>query len=154
MNKTEFLKTLKAERARLEEELAVLSEARLIERPAPDAWSIKDNLAHLTFWEQYMLNNIRRAVNEAAAPEWMTDEEETLTNARVFTDNWDRPLADVLADMRRSLADVIAQVESLSEAYLTDPNRFAWREGVPLWTYIADEAYGEHYHEHLGQRLA
>lgn len=153
MNKTEFLKTLKAERARLEEKLAALSEARLIERSAPDAWSIKDNLAHLTFWEQYMLNNIRRAVNEAA-PEWMTDEEETRTNAQVFTDNQDRPLADVLADMRRSLADVIAQVESLSEADLTDPNRFAWLKGAPLWTYVADETYGEHYHEHLGQRLA
>lgn len=154
MNKTEFLKTLKVERARLEEKLAALSEARLIERSAPDAWSIKDNLAHLTICEQYMLNNIRRVVNEAVAPEWMTDEEETLANARVFTDNKDRPLADVLADMRRSLADVIAQVESLSEADLTDPNRFAWLKGAALWTYIADETYDEHYHEHLGQRLA
>jgi hypothetical protein len=151
MNKAKFLQTLRAERDTLEKKLAGLSQAQLIERRSPDEWSIKDNLAHLTFWEQSMLDKVRRAVAANETPQWVTDEEETRLNAQIFTDNRDRPLNDILADMRRSFGEVIAQVESLSETDLTDPNRFAWLKGDPLWKYIADEAYAEHYHEHLKQ---
>jgi hypothetical protein len=153
MTKSEFLAQLRAARARLDERLARLSQAELTAR-APDAWSIKDNLAHLTFWEQYMLDQVRRCAVGAAAPQWMSNEEEAATNARLLRDNWDRPLAEVLADMRRSLDDVIAQVAALSEADLTDPARFAWLNGKPLWTYIENESFGEHYHEHLRALMA
>ncbi|MGH2524408.1 MAG: DinB family protein, partial [Anaerolineales bacterium] len=129
MNKTEFLNTLRAERKRFDDRLAGLSEEQLARRASPEAWSIKDNLAHLTNCEQYMLNNIRRALERGEAPRWMNDEEETRSNAQIWTDNRDRPLAEVLADMRRSLSDVINLVESFSEADLTDPNRFDWLKG-------------------------
>jgi len=151
MTKIEFLDTLRAERARIETALGKQTEAQLIHRAAPDQWSLKDTLAHLTYWEQYMLERVQRALL-GETPRWVTDEEET-ENAHVFERNKERPLARVLADMRRSLADVLEQVESMSDPDLTDPNRFAWMKGKPLWSYIANEAYGEHYHDHLQQLL-
>ena len=154
MNKSEFLHTLQAERQRLEDKLAGLSEAQLTRHEAPEAWSIKDHLAHLTYWEQYMLDKIRRAVDQGETPQWVTDEEETNINARVYAENQGRPVKDVLAGMRRSLAQVVEQVQALSEEDLTDPNRFAWMKGVPLCKYIADEAYDEHYREHLKDLFA
>ena len=151
MTKIEFLDTLRAERARIEAALGKQTEAQLIYRAAPDQWSLKDTLAHLTYFEQYMLERVQRALL-GETPRWVTDEEET-ENARVFERNKERPLVRVLADMHLSLADVLEQVESMSEADLTDPNRFAWMKGKPLWSYIANEAYGEHYHDHLQQLL-
>ncbi len=148
MTKIEFLDTLRAERARIEAALGKQTETQLTHRAAPDQWSLKDTLAHLTYWEQYMLERVQRALL-GETPRWVTDEEEPEVNARVFERNKERPLAEVLADLHRSLAEVLEQVESMSEADLTDPNRFAWMKGKPLWSYIANEAYGEHYHDHL-----
>jgi hypothetical protein len=149
MTKSEFIQTYRDKRAELDAALSKLSEDELTRRDSADSWSIKDNLAHLTFWEQFMLNNVRQAVRHDIAPTWMNDVEETETNARILRDNWDRPLADLLAEMRQSLAETLAELETLSEDDLFNPNRFAWLRGKPLWTYIANEGYGEHYHEHL-----
>jgi hypothetical protein len=149
MNKTEFLATLTSERAQLDEQLARLSDEQLSKQPAPDAWSIKQNLAHLVYWEQVMLEKVRAAVEKGETPQWINEEEETRLNAEIAEASRDRPAGEILAEMRQSLRQVIAQVEALSEADLTDPNRFPWRQGQPLWEYIAAEAYGEHYHEHL-----
>lgn len=148
MTKTEFLQTYRDKRAELDAALAKLSEDELTHRAA-DSWSIKDNLAHLTFWEQFMLNNVRQAVRHDISPKWMNDVEETETNARILRDNWDRPLAAILAEMRQSLAETLAELETLAEEDLTNPNRFAWLKGRTLWSYIGQEGYGEHYHEHL-----
>lgn len=150
MTKSEFLATLKAERARIDGRLAQMTEAQLTERAAPGTWSVKDNLAHLAYWERYMLERVRRALGQGEVPDWVDDEEERRLNAQVFEDNQDRPLAEVLEEMRQSFHQVVAQVEALSEADLTDIKRFTWLNGGPLWKYIADETYAEHYHEHLG----
>ena len=154
MNKTEFLEALRAERARLDRKLARLSEAQLTERAAPDTWSIKDNLAHLTYWEQYMLDKVRRAMEAGETPKWVTSEQETAINAQLFADNRERPLAEVLAAMRRSFEQVVGQVQALSDEDLTDPARFAWMKKEPLWKYIEAECCGEHCEEHLGKLLA
>jgi hypothetical protein len=145
---------LKTERARFDRQLSQMTEAELTARSAPEAWSIKDSLAHLVHWEQYMLERVRRAVDQGEAPQRMADEEEkrlieNAENAEVFEDNKDRPLADILHAMRRSYEQIVAQVEALPESDLIDPRRFAWLNGDPLWKYIANESYAEHYHEHL-----
>ncbi|GAB4577889.1 MAG: hypothetical protein Fur0022_06210 [Anaerolineales bacterium] len=149
MDKTTFLTTLKTERAHLDQKLTGLTTAQLDTSPAPGEWSLKQNLAHLTFWEQFMLNNIRRWLETGETPTWMDNDEETRTNAQILEDSQSRPAEDVLADMRRSLAEVIALVESLPENVLTDPHHVPWVNGRPLWTYIQNEAFGEHFEEHL-----
>lgn len=148
MTKAEFINTLRVERAKLDSTLAALTPRQLTRRVTPEAWSIKDHLAHLTYWEQYMLQRVRQALL-GESPKWVSTEEETEINAQVFERNRSRSLALVLADMHRSLADTLELVESLSEADLTNPRRFAWMRRKPLYTYIANEGYGEHYHDHL-----
>lgn len=148
-DKPEFLNKMQAAQERLEERLAGLSDEQLTERPAPDAWSLREALQHLTYWEQYMLNVVRRAVEANESPQWVTNEEETAINAQILAEANERPLRDALADFRRSSQDVKALVESLPEDVLTDPNRFAWLKGQALWAYIANESFGEHREEHL-----
>ena len=148
MTKAEFINALRVERAKLDSALAALTHRQLTRRASPEAWSIKDHLAHLTYWEQYMLQRIRQALL-GETPKWVSDEEETEINAQVFERNRSRSFARVLADRHRSFADILDLVESLSEDDLTNSRRFAWRKGQPLWQYIADEGYAEHYHDHL-----
>jgi hypothetical protein len=148
MNKAEFLAKLQAERAWIDQKLAGLTPAQLDTRPAPDAWSLKQTLAHLTFWEQFMLNNIRLWLETGETPTWMDDTEETSTNAQILEDSRNRPVEEVLAEMSGSLKEVVALIESLPENALTDPNHVPWANG-PLWTYIENESFGEHFQEHL-----
>ena len=148
MTKVEFINSLRVERAKLDSALAALTPRQLTQRASSGAWSVKDHLAHLTYWEQYMLQRIRQALL-GEAPKWISDEEETEINAQVFERNRSRSLVSILADRHRSFADILDLVESLSEDDLTNPRRFAWRKGQPLWQYIADEGYAEHYHDHL-----
>jgi uncharacterized damage-inducible protein DinB len=150
-NKQEFLNRMQEAQDQLEAKLAGLSDEQLTQRPAPDAWSLRDTLQHLTYWEQYMLNIVRRAVEANEPPQWVTNEEETAINAQLLVEANQRPPQDVLADFRRSSQEVKALVESLPEDVLTDSNRFAWLKGQPLWTYIANESFGEHREEHLHQ---
>lgn len=149
MNKQAFLNELRAAQEEVESRLAGLSEAQLTELPSPDAWSLRETLHHLTYWEQYMINIVRRAVEVGASPQWVTNEEETAINAQILTEANERPPHEIVDNFRRSTEEVIALVESLPEDLLADPNRFAWLNGKPLWTYIANESYGEHREEHL-----
>ena len=151
MNKQQLIENIQSHRARLEERLEGMSAEELMARPSPKAWSVKDALAHLVYWEQYMLGNIRLALEKGEAPQWVNQIEENRLNDQIFNDNRDRPLNDIMEDWHRSQDAVIRQVEALSEEQLTDPNAFDWMNGQPLSKYIADEAFGEHYEEHLGR---
>ena len=154
MNKVEFLDTIRSKRARLEENLAKLSEEELTRRTTPGSWSIKDGLAHLTFYEQHMLSHVRRALKHTLEINKVTNAERTARNAQIYERNEDRPLADVIAEMQNSFAEVIALVETVPETILTDPTYFAFLNGMPLWQYILDETSGAHYEEHLGALMA
>lgn len=153
MNKAEFLMLLRSKRAGLEENLARLSAKILVTRSTPDSWSIKDALAHLTYYEQHMLNNVRQSMENGTEISGVTLEEQTTRNAQIFANNWDKPLAEVLTEMRGSFAQVTAYVETIPEDILLDPDHFAWLNGMPLWQYILDETSGEHYEEHLGSLM-
>lgn len=153
MNKQKFLNELRAAQEEVERRLAGLREEQLTERPSPDAWSLRETLYHLTYWEQYMINVVRRAVEAGAAPQWVTNDEETAINAQILTEANEWPPQEMLDGFRRSSEEVIALVESIAEDVLMDPNRFAWLNGKPLWTYIANESYGEHREEHLQRRV-
>lgn len=53
----------------------------------------------------------------------------------------------MLADFQDSYQQSLKAVEALSEEDLTDPNRFDWREGEPLWVMVAANTFW-HYKEH------
>ena len=68
-------------------------------------------------------------------------------NARDFEANHDRPLADVIAESKRSYGDLRTIVERLSDEDLTQPRRWEWTRGHPLIAFVSDNA-DSHYREH------
>ncbi|HBE24507.1 MAG TPA: hypothetical protein DDW33_02320 [Ktedonobacter sp.] len=126
--------------------LAPLSEEQMITPNVNGAWSIKDNIAHLTSWQSYVLRQLQGVMTGKEPPEFLpglsTEDEE---NEHFYQENKDRPLSEVLAAFRVSYQRVLASVQSMSEETLNAP--FPWEEGRIVWTFIAGNTY-EHYQEH------
>ena len=120
----------------------------------PDAggWSIKDNLAHLTAWEQFMLLHYLQGhpPHEAMQIDAATMErlDENGTNAVLFERNRLRPVANVLDGLRRSHEQVVAFLEQMSFSDLMKPRFPDDPQARPLIGWVIGNTY-EHYQEHL-----
>jgi hypothetical protein len=127
--------------------------AKMEEPGVNDGWSIKDEIAHLTFWNQTLVTRLEAAAagidpDTAVFPK--SKEEIDAWNARRFAESKTLPLDAILNEYSNTFAAVIAGVEALPEADLFDASRFAWTEGQPLERSVAGEIY-EHYPEHIEQ---
>jgi hypothetical protein len=145
MNKDDLLQAIHECHDAIEACCAAATEAQLTCCPGPQTdWSIKDLIAHLTYWEQDML---ARVGSDALGV--VPDSEVDAVNARVYETNKDRPLAAIQADFRRSLEQIDALVGGLSDADLNSTERMPLPNQIPLWQYIADETYEHYRDDHL-----
>ncbi len=126
--------------------LTSLNEEQLTIPTVNDSWTIKDNIAHLTAWQSYLLNQLQGLIDGKQPPEFMPGLSEDEINEGFYEENKERPLAEVIADFHLSYQRVLADVESMSEETLNAP--FPWRkDGSAVWGLIAGNTY-EHYEEH------
>ncbi len=151
--KSSLLTQIRAARAELESALAGLTPAQIESRPEPQAWSVKDTLAHIALWEQmlvrYQLPGQRGHEGYTIAgvhiPEFDVDD----INGR-FQAAWrDRPLAEVQALFARSHQETLAAIEACPETRLAATRRYPDEPGdYPVVEVILSETV-EHYLEHL-----
>jgi len=152
MDKAELLRRVHEGRARLEAALAEVPREQWTEPQLDNGWSFKDLMAHIGFWERHVhriLTTLQRDATLDPAYEATIDE----LNARVFRENRDRPLDEILRDERQAYEDVLALIETAPDADLFDPHRFTWTNGRPFVDWIEGNTYG-HYEEHLEQLAA
>lgn len=147
-SKAELRSRIEAGYRQFEAILAPLTEEQMTTIPINGDWTIKDNLAHLTVWQDYLLTRLQAVINRQHPPEFfpasLTTEDEQ--NEYFYQKNKDRPLSEVLADFRASYQRVLATIQAMSEESLTAP--VPWKEGGdPLWPSIVGNTYG-HYEEH------
>jgi len=114
-------------------------------------WSIKDNLAHLAAWEEFMrLHHLRdlpphevMGIDEATFKRG--DENEL--NEILFQRNKNRSASDILVELHRTHEQVLADLERTSfenlmkQHYADDP------KARPLMCWVIYNTY-EHYQEH------
>ena len=145
MNKSEWLDTLQTERAQWEALLAQVGEARMTQPGAAGEWSVKDVIAHVTWFEREMVG-VLRARALVGSDLWNLSRDER--NAAIYEQNRDRGLGDVLAESRAVFDQLLAGMQSLAEEDLHDPLRFAEMpaDWAP-WQVIAGNSY-EHYRQH------
>lgn len=136
--KQELLRLIHTEHDALDDLIVSLRVEQLIAPALPGGWSLKDVLAHITWWEQQMLLKLRGVHMELRRE----DEDWAATidrvNADVFEEFQGRPVTDVLTAYGRSYAEVLAAVEALDEANLAEQD---------LWNHIAVDTHA-HYAEH------
>jgi hypothetical protein len=105
------------------------------------AWSLKDHIAHVTYWREVATRRLQSVVTGGEAPP--PDDDFLQTNDLVFRRHRDDPWEKVLRWAYSTQEALIAAVESLDDEQLSDPGHYAWTDGRPLWQHIA---LGEGYH--------
>lgn len=120
---------------------AGLSEEEMTRRPGPqEDWSVKDQIVHLIWWEDYAL--VRGALLLAGERTSKRKDFDAI-NAQVFAMGEHLPLADVLAAFESNLKRLGALCEGISEEQLNDE---ADNRRPPYWLLVTDTF--EHYREH------
>jgi uncharacterized protein (TIGR03083 family) len=153
MNKAELLEQMRAGRQRLDAALARVADDRWTTPELPGRWSIKDLLAHLGWWEGWIVG-IYATLLRGEAPYARPLDQETVDdlNAQALAKYHDQPLAEVRRQEEDAYRNLLAVVEKAPEEDLLDPHRFAWLQGQTLAEWIINNAYG-HYDEHLADVL-
>lgn len=108
---------------------AGLPEAEQSAVGTPDRWAPKDELAHITFWQQITAERLTVARSGGQPPD--TSDFQAL-NDRTFAEQRDTPWAQVLASAEQAYATLAERVRALDGALLADPGRFEWTGGQPL----------------------
>lgn len=135
---TPIVEPMRAEHARLEAMLASIPDAQIIQPGTFGEWSVKDMLAHITFWEQRLIAYINGARESLIRPGEDTQAGIDRVNAEVLAANRDRPLAEVRAAFDSSYQQVLRLAESLSAEDLTNEEMYGLFAGDTF----------EHYREH------
>ena len=125
-----------------------LNEEDLLTTPGVNgSWSIKDNIAHLTWWQQRVLTTLQQVRDSGGADpiDPMNGLSEDEINERVYQENKDRPLQAVWDDFRAVSPALIKHVETLTEEQINNP--LTSTRKYPLFGWILGNTFG-HYHEH------
>src|SRR5215470_3009947 len=87
-SKTELLGKIQTEHAPLELLVALLTEEQMIKPETVGAWSFKDLLAHLIFYEQHMLHELDLARRGELPPKAPPSVGETTDKSNTETEDW------------------------------------------------------------------
>jgi hypothetical protein len=149
--KDAFLKELHQQYLGLLALLEPLDDARLATPMEEGGWAPKDVLAHVADWERYVVLRIEARRHGKPMPVWGPgDEQVDAKNAELLEANRAMSPAEVRVKAQDCHDDVVAIIESLTEAELLDDNlrRSVIGEwGSPVWLHLAANTY-QHYAEH------
>jgi len=148
-DKAELIANIERERTALLQTVEKLT-PRQMTTPDVGGWSPKDNLAHLSAWEQFML----RCHLQGQPPHqaFQIDEatleqlDENGINQILFERNRLRPSEDILKEFQQSHTQVLTALEQMTFADLMQPHSDD-PQGRPLIIWVMGNTY-EHYQEH------
>ena len=116
------------------ESYAGLADAELLEPGVTGAWSIKDIIAHVTWWEEEALTHLPLILTGGRPPRYsVTYGGIDAFNARMTEQRKDLPLADVLRQQDDVHCRLIAFIETVPDDQATGDTRF--RRRLRLDTY-------------------
>jgi hypothetical protein len=113
---------------------AGLPDAELLEPGVTGAWSIKDIIAHVTWWEEEALTHLPLILDGGRPPRYsVTYGGIDAFNARMTEQRKDLPLAEVLRQRDDVHRRLVAFIESAPDNHATGDTRF--RRRLRLDTY-------------------
>lgn len=124
-----------------------LSDVQMTQLPGPQSdWSVKDLIAHITWWEKHMVERVKKLLRQEDSSR-STDFD--AINARVFADNKDRSLEDVLTEFDGHLEAVESLLRNLTDEQLNDPDYLSFDGEESILGHIIGNTWG-HYGDHYG----
>jgi len=146
-DKQELLERVHKARSALWKEVQGLSADRLTEPGVQGVWSVKDIVAHVVAWDDWLLGRLR----EAARGEPLTTPTWTSVDARneaIYQEWKDRPLPVVLAEFTRMGVELHQALDALSEEQLFTPGLYGGPGSRGLHRMVAADTW-RHYASHL-----
>lgn len=143
--------------ARVVQAVAALSPAQLLEPRLADGRSVKDVLAHLTWWDQWLLFTLPADQDTSPAPvappladqipptaDWADE-----MNAKVYVYHQAQELSVIQAEFTSTRNHLLRRISRLSSADLYDPDGMSAVIGQPVAPLVLGiyEHYEEHAHE-------
>lgn len=117
-------------------------------KATPDAWSLKDIIAHVAWHEDQMIE-LAKTKDLVGSPWWELPMDER--NDLIYEQYKDWSLEDVLAFAKSAYASMMTALKTLSDEDMNDAKRFTdMPEDWLPWRMIANNTY-EHYLRHIGQ---
>jgi hypothetical protein len=120
----------------------------MIEPGVEGDWSVKELVAHLTWYERVVVMGaqqiLRRGFYEPSGLAALGLDER---NARIAAEARATPLREVLAEAERVFEQLCALIAACPDDILNDPRRLGMPLEVAPWTLVADNTY-EHYRQH------
>lgn len=140
--KAELREQVCAQFAALDEATAPILPAHMDVPGVNGAWSVKDELAHLTFWHRNLLARLSGVAMRQPPSDTAIDDD--TWNRRCFDANHHRAPEDVFADLWRTQHAILDALDTLPETIFFT----AGAHGGPLWEAVDGEVLG-HYSEHI-----
>ena len=151
-NKQELMSAIRREWGLLMDVVARLDEKQML-TPDSGGWTPKDNLAHLTEWMRTMMGyhiDKRPAHEVMDLPEEITSGwDMEIINPELYERNKNRPVREVLDELRRTYDQVIERLEAMSFDELMAPRHADDREKRPLLMWVIGDT-SDHFAEHRG----
>ncbi len=127
-SKNELLSQIRDERLTLVSLLIGLSEQELCDVPVVDEMTIKNLLAHVTYWEQDFVNRARAAEQRTVLPPLLTRENEVTEsldeiNAKIFARSQQTSWGEVWIQFTNSYQKMLSIVEAMGERDIFSPTR-------------------------------
>jgi hypothetical protein len=148
LSKQDLLAAIQAERAKFDELVASLDDARMLVPARADGWTAKDILAHITTWGRRLLTWFQRwrSTGDPARPEvgivWKGID---ALNERDYLAARGTPLVAVRRQAGSSCDAVLAALGAFSDVELAVCPDL---EDGPSWSWIIGANTHEHYREH------
>jgi hypothetical protein len=148
-NKAELARQIRSAYASLETLLTQLSESQRIQGGVTEEWSVKNLVAHITFWQTFLERQIRAVLRNEAVPRLDIDSQTDTDriNRQAVTASDQQTWSEVHTTFQDAVQQMLGTIEGLSEDDLFVPGRFQALDRAPLWQCIAGETY-EHYATH------
>ena len=148
MNTSCLIEAIEAAHENWDHVLGLVPDDKREWKPALDAWSLKDIIAHVAWHELEMIKLIEsRALEGSDWWELPTDKR----NDKIYDQYWSALLEDVLAIAKDTYPRMISALRKLEDDDLNDPARI---QNMPSdwkpWRILANNTY-EHYLRHVGQ---
>lgn len=139
---------LRDERARWDALLAQVSPDRMDVAGVEGAWSVKQIVAHLSWYEGVIVEGARQLMSSGTfAREGLRALSIDERNAILAEQSRTRAVRDVLTESERVFGQLLAVVAACPDDLLNDPRRLGLPDDVAPWTLVANNSYA-HYQEH------
>lgn len=147
MSSDDLLARIRKDRAGFAQLWDGLSDEQMTQRPGPqEDWSVKDLIAHITWWEKHMVERVMKLLFKKDTSR-STDFD--AINAKVFAENKDRSLEDVLTEFDGHLEAVESLIRNLTDEQLNDSDYLSFDGEESILGHVIGNTWG-HYGDHYG----